>query len=167
MAIFLLIGLIKCEASRVRPRGLRVIDDFASSASSSFSFALSVFSLQHHRLLQMASAMHLKETGHGFDDPIRYLFRSTGGIIAYLISTSFAIAILPIAAARRSSDQPPLARVLCLRNVCWDSSGRIFRHELPGNRANLGDVHSRPGRRRRRRIGKARAGEKENGSTLE
>jgi len=109
MAIFLLVGLINRSIPLRRAARVMTI-----SIASFILFFLCLYLFFHFNIIacfKMASAMHLKETGHGFDDPIRYLFRSTGGIIAYLISTSFAIAILPIAAARRSSDQPPLARV--------------------------------------------------------
>jgi hypothetical protein len=59
---------------------------------------------------QTAHAMHLKSPGHGFDHPMRYLLRATGGILAYLISTSFVLAVLAIAALRRIENEDPLRR---------------------------------------------------------
>ena len=41
-----------------------------------------------------ASAQHAIRPGHGYDNPWRYLFRSTGGIFAYFISTGFALSAL-------------------------------------------------------------------------
>jgi hypothetical protein len=43
-----------------------------------------------------ASNTHLDRNGHGFDDPVRYLFRSTGGILAYLLSAGFPLSILAL-----------------------------------------------------------------------
>src|SRR5436853_6824575 len=110
--MFLLVGLINRGISLSRAASLMAI---AVGSFVIFYLALDfIFGFNILACFKMASALHLKDPGHGFDDPIRYLFRSTGGIIAYLISTSFAVAILAIAAVRRDGTQPPLSRAFVL-----------------------------------------------------
>jgi hypothetical protein len=112
MGMFLLIALINGSISRRRAAGMMGI-----AIATFVLFFLCLYFLFHFDIIacfRMASAMHLKSPGHGFDDPVRYLFRSTGGILAYLISTSFALAILPIPAAQRHDNQPGLRRAFVL-----------------------------------------------------
>jgi len=49
----------------------------------------------------MAANLHAQRPGHGYDNPVRYLFRSSGGIIAYLISIGMPLSILAFAALGR------------------------------------------------------------------
>jgi len=106
--------------------------------------------------------MHLKENRHGFDDPIRYLFRSTGGIIA--LSDQHQLRHCDSAHRCRETLQRsnrPLPAFLSPQRLLGILLAGFSGMSFLGNRANLGDVHSRPGRRRRRRIGKAASSEKE------
>jgi len=115
MGMFVLIGLINRSISARRAASVMAI---AVATFVLFFLCLRLFfGFDIVACFKMGSAMHLKDPGHGFDDPIRYLFRSTGGIIAYLISTSFALAILGIAAAKGSADQPRLLRAFVLGSL--------------------------------------------------
>jgi hypothetical protein len=65
----------------------------------------------------MARKMHIKRPGHGYDNIWRYLFRSTGGILAYLLSAGFALSVMAIAAMGRRkqvSEKSPLAGAFIL-----------------------------------------------------
>ena len=115
MAMFLLIGLI--NRSIPLRRAATVIAIAVGTFAIFFLCLRLIFGFDIIACFKMASAMHLKDPGHGFDTPVRYLFRSTGGIIAYLVSTSFAIAILAIAAAFRGENQSPLWRALVLGSL--------------------------------------------------
>ena len=111
MGLFLLISLINRSVSLRRAAlvmGISIVSFIFFFLSLRLFFGFNIIAC-----FKMASAMHLKDPGHGFDDPIRYLLRSTGGIIAYLISTSFAVAILGIAAAKRA----PMNRAFVLATL--------------------------------------------------
>jgi hypothetical protein len=119
--IALLMGLLVLIAmlnKSISPR--RVLHVLSTSVST---FAL-FFALLHLicgfniiDCFRTAHAMHLKNPGHGFDHPLRYLFRATGGILAYLVSTSMVIPILAIAAIKRTDNDPPLRRAFTVAAI--------------------------------------------------
>ena len=59
---------------------------------------------------------HEQQGNEGFDDPARYLLRSTGNIIAYLLST-VPLCVLAISALRRDADEPSDSHLV--RIVFW------------------------------------------------
>ena len=79
------------------------------------------------------SRLHLTQSGSGFDHPVRYLFRSTGGIIAFLIAVGFPISVLACAAlrGRARAAEPrallrPFFRAAALAVVLAGFSGMSF-----------------------------------------
>jgi hypothetical protein len=112
MGIFLLAALITKVVSMSRAASVLLIS--IGTFIVFFAVLKLIWGFNIIDCYSMAQQMHLQRPGHGFDHPLRYLFRSTGGIIAYLISTSLAIPLLAIAAIARRHDEDRLRRAFTI-----------------------------------------------------
>ena len=69
---------------------------------------------------RVAVRLHLEQTGSGFSGPARYLLRSTGGILAFLIAAGIPLAILAsasVAGILRQKRAAQWAGVFCISTL--------------------------------------------------
>ena len=85
----------------------RVLKTLAISIAAFAAFYLLLYATTGFNIIscfRRASELHLLRSGSGFDTLGRYLLRSFGGILAYLASIGFPIAVLAYTALRRQPD---------------------------------------------------------------
>ncbi|MGE5607949.1 MAG: hypothetical protein ACM359_01735 [Bacillota bacterium] len=119
--VAILMGLLTLAAIGSRLASLqRVLKVLAISIGAFVAFFWLLYLISGFNLIacfRMAVRLHLEQTGVGFSGFTRYLFRSTGGILAYLISAGLplsALAYASVAGCFRDKQASRWATVFCL-----------------------------------------------------